>query len=72
MADPLTKAIKVLNLIHSTIHQNVLKFPSYVSDPKMFPKIASVMMIGSGLLGLGLMQIVNSKREVSECIIALL
>ncbi len=54
MSDPVTKAVKAVTLLNQSI-----------SNPKHFSKVAVAVIAASGLIGCGLMQIVDQKREVS-------
>ena len=67
MTDPLTKGIKKLNFMHEAMNSSFLKCSKYTSrNPKNFVKVATVLVVSSGLLGLGLMEIVTRKREVGN------
>ena len=67
MTDPLTKGIKMLNFMHEAMNSSFLKCSKYTSrNPKNFVKVATVLVVSSGLLGLGLMEIVTRKREVGN------
>lgn len=64
MIDNLTRAVKALNNANRAINQSFTTFASYASNPKHFPKVAAVMMFASGIVGFGLMELINIKREV--------
>ena len=66
MTDQLTKAVKTLNYMHKSANEGFMTFVSLVQNPKHFPKVATAVVLSSGLLGFGLMQIVNVKRDVRE------
>mmetsp|Transcript_8469 Transcript_8469/g.12707 ORF Transcript_8469/g.12707 Transcript_8469/m.12707 type:complete len:151 (+) Transcript_8469:75-527(+) len=63
MTDPLTRFVKALNDVNSTLNYGARTFSSLTSNPKHFPKVATVVLLSSGLIGLGLMEIVTTKRE---------
>ena len=60
MSNSITRVIKAVTSINS----NVLGFSEAASNPKTFPKVALAVVVSSSVLGFGLLQIVDRKREV--------
>ena len=65
MSDPITKMVKTLSSIHTKVHSSLNSFVTATSNPKLFPRIAVGVTFASCLIGYAVMEIVETKREVS-------
>lgn len=61
MSNSITRVIKAVTSINS----NFLGFSEAASNPKTFPKVALAVVVSSSVLGFGLLQIVDRKREAN-------
>ena len=64
MADQLNEVVKALSSIHKTANKSYFQFASYACNPKHFPKVVTAMIFSSTVIGFGVMEIVNRRREV--------
>ena len=65
MSDPITKMVKTLSSIHTKVHSSLNSFATATANPKLFPRIAVGVTFASCLIGYAVMEIVETKREVS-------